>query len=272
MYIDSHAHIFFKEFSEDFADVLRRSKEAGVSAIIVPGTDLDTSRQAVALAEAHDEVYACVGFHPHDAEEASDESLGQIEELSRHQKVVAIGEIGLDFFYDYSPRERQVEVLRKQLAIAVRRNLPVVIHTRDSVPESLEEIKSITEKHREWRLSGYEKGPVQGARGVFHCFSGTAEQARTLFSNGFFVSYPGIVTFRNSSVLETLKLIGYGSILLETDSPFLAPVPLRGKRNEPANIPLIANKIAEVLQTTPSVIAESASANTRHLFSLPRTV
>lgn len=269
MYIDSHAHMFFEEFAEDLGEVLRRSKDAGVSTIIVPGTNLETSRKAIALAEAHDGVYACVGFHPHDAAMASDESLAQIEEMSRHPKVVAIGEIGLDFFYDFSPRDRQFEILRKQLAMAVRRDLPVVIHTRDSVPEALEEIRMIAEEHYEWRSSGYQRGPVQGARGVFHCFSGTEQQARTLFSYGFFVSYPGIVTFKNSSVLETLKAIGVEHILLETDSPFLTPVPFRGKRNEPANIPLIANRIAEVLKTTPAIVADQTSANTRHLFSLP---
>jgi TatD DNase family protein len=269
MYIDSHAHIFFDEFAEDIVEVLHRSKEAGVSTIIVPGTNLETSRKSISLAEAFDGVYACVGFHPHDAIEASDDALAQIEELSHHPKVVAIGEIGLDFFYDYSPRDRQFEVLRKQLAIAVRRDLPVVVHTRDSVAEAIGEMRVIAEKHSEWRTSGYQRGPVQGARGVFHCFSGTADEAKTLFSYGFFVSYPGIVTFKNSVALETLKSIGYEHILLETDSPFLAPVPLRGKRNEPANIPLIANKIAEAFQTTPMVVAKHASANTRHLFSLP---
>jgi len=158
---------------------------------------------------------------------------------------------------------------RKQLEIAARRGLPVVVHTRNSIPEALEEVRVFAEEHYEWRSSGYQLGKVQGARGVFHCFSGTEEQARMLFSYGFFVSYPGIVTFKNSSVLETLKSIGCEHILLETDSPFLTPAPFRGKRNEPANIPLIANKIAEVLQTTPGAVATRTSANTRHLFSLP---
>jgi len=170
MYIDSHAHIFFEEFAEDIGEVLRRSGEAGVSTIVVPGTNLETSRKAVSLAEAHDEVYACVGFHPHDAVEASDQALAQIEELSRHPKVVAIGEIGLDFFYDYSPHETQFDALRKQLAIAVRRDLPVVIHTRDSVPEALGEIRAIVGTHAGWRLKGYGRGPVQGARGCIPLF------------------------------------------------------------------------------------------------------
>ena len=269
MYIDSHAHIFFDEFAEDIGEVLRRSKEAGVSTIVVPGTNLETSRKSISLAEAFDGVYACVGFHPHDAKEASDDALAQIEELSRHPKVVAIGEIGLDFFYDVSPRERQFDVFRKQLAIAVRSELPVVVHTRDSIPEALEEVAKISEEHDRWRSSGYGRGSVQGARGVFHCFSGTEDQARILFSYGFFVSYPGIVTFKNSSVLTTLQSIGHEHILLETDSPFLTPVPFRGKRNEPSNIPLIATKIAEVLGTTPGIVAAQTSANTRHLFSLP---
>lgn len=269
MYIDSHAHIFFDEFSEDLDQVLRRSAEAGVSTVIVPGTTLETSRMAVSLAETHSGVFACVGFHPHDAGAAGDDELREIEKLSNHPRVVAIGEIGLDFHYDHSPRERQLDVFRKQLEIAARRNLPVVIHTRDSVEVSIREVRKAAEEHGEWRSRGFEKGSVKGARGVFHCFSGTADEARTLFSYGFFVSYPGMVTFKKSPVLETLRTLGFENILLETDSPFLAPVPLRGKRNEPANIPLIANRIAEIVRTTPGIIAEQTSANSRHLFSLP---
>ncbi|HEX9614425.1 MAG TPA: TatD family hydrolase, partial [Bacteroidota bacterium] len=168
--------------------------------------------------------------------------------------------------YDFAPRDKQREVFEKQIAIAVERNLPIVVHTRESTEESIETVERFCVKHPHWRNNG--SGEVKGARGVFHCFTGTADQARKLFALGFHVSFPGIVTFKNSPVLETLKSIGHESILLETDSPFLTPSPFRGKRNEPAYIPYIANKIAEVLNTTPGVVAGQTTANAKRLFSL----
>lgn len=269
MYIDSHAHIFYEEYRDDLEDVLRRAVDAGVETVIVPGTSADTSREAVELAERHDCVYACVGIHPHEAGKTDDASLVEIESMSRHRKVVAIGEIGLDYFYDFSPRERQMEVLNVQLDIAVRRNLPAVLHTRDSMLDTMQAVKQAVARAPQWRNVKKGKGGVSGTRGVFHCFTGTAAEARSLFSLGFFVSFPGIVTFRNSPVAAVLKDISWENILLETDSPYLTPVPFRGKRNEPSNIPLIANKIAELCQTSPAIVGEQATINTRMLFSLP---
>jgi len=270
MFIDSHAHLFYSDFQSDLDEVLERARSAGVDAIVVPGTTAETSREAVELAGRFPWIHACVGYHPHEASEAGEKELSAVKELSQTPGVVAIGEIGLDFHYDLSPRERQREVFERQISLAIERNLPIVVHTRESTDESIETVKRLCGEHPEWRNDG--NGSVKGARGVFHCFTGSAEQARELFSLGFFVSFPGIVTFKNSPVLKTLEAIGYDSILLETDSPFLTPVPFRGKRNEPSYIPFIANKIAEVLHATPGVVAERTAANTRQLFSLTTDV
>ena len=269
MYIDSHAHIFDQEYREDLQDVLDRAAEAGVGTVIVPGTNLETSREAVALSERFDSVFACVGIHPHESSEATGELVQAVEELSRHPKVVAIGEIGLDYYYDFSPKEKQREVFEAQLEVAVRRSLPVVIHTRDSMGDAMEIVGRTAGRFPEWRSEVKPGHRVQGSRGVFHCFTGTAEEARTLFSQGFYVSYPGIVTFKNSPVAAVVKEIGWTNILLETDSPYLTPVPYRGKRNEPSYVPLIANKIAELCETSPTEVGEATTTNTRTLFSLP---
>lgn len=269
MYIDSHAHIFFEDYKTDRDDVLKRAQDAGIECIIVPGTNIETSREAIELAERYDFVYACVGFHPHEASKADDETLHAIEELSKHKKVVGIGEIGLDFHYDFSPREKQIEVFEQQIQIAIRRDLPIVVHTRESMAESIAVVEKALASDGKWRansLNFHSRYPAP--KGVFHCFTGDAQQAWHLLEMGFYVSYPGIVTFKNSPVIETLKSIGYDHILLETDSPYLAPVPLRGKRNEPSNIPLIANKIAEVFHASPEDVARTTRYNTKKLFGI----
>lgn len=266
MYIDSHTHLFYEDFQNDIDDVLRRAQDAGVEACIVPGTTLETSREAVELAEKYPFVYACVGFHPHEASKATESNIVEIEKLSSEQKVVGIGEIGLDFHYEFSPRETQQRVFRQQIAIAAKKNLPVVVHTRESMKETLQIVSAAVEEHSDWKSKSVN-GTLAG-RGVFHCFTGNAEDARALFDLGFYVSYPGIVTFKNSPVLATLQAIGSSNILLETDSPYLAPVPFRGKRNEPAHIVHIGNKIAEILNMQPSEVGRITSMNTKQLFGI----
>ncbi|HXG38015.1 MAG TPA: TatD family hydrolase [Bacteroidota bacterium] len=265
MYIDSHAHLFYEDYRDDLQAVIERARSAGVEAIVVPGTTLATSQEAVDLAQRFDDVYACVGFHPHEASKAGDNELAAIEQLSHHRRVVAIGEIGLDFHYDFSPREIQESVFQKQIEIAIRRNLPIVVHTRESMAQAIEIVHHAVQTHPEWRQ---DSSNGNRWRGVFHCFTGTVNEAKQLFELGFLVSYPGIVTFKNSPVLETLKTIGFQHILLETDSPYLAPVPFRGKRNEPANVVYVAHRIAELFGVAPSEIASVAANNTRKLFNL----
>ena len=269
MYIDSHAHIFFEDYKSDLDDVLKRAREAGVEAIVVPGTTLETSEEAVRLAGQHDDVYATVGIHPHEASKSTPEVLKRIEELSLNPKVVAIGEIGLDYHYDFSPRDIQRDVFVKQIEIAVRRNLPIVVHTRESLEDAFSTVEEAVRLYPDWRrdkLNIHTRNPA--LRGVFHCFPGGAEDVWRLLDLGFFVSYPGIVTFKNSPAIETVKKIGYDHILIETDSPYMSPVPHRGKRNEPANVVLIARKIAEVFSVSEEDVGRAATFNTKKLFNI----
>lgn len=269
MYIDSHAHLYEAEFSEDLGEVIARARGAGVDAIVVPGTTVETSRQAVRLAEAHDGLYACVGYHPHDASKATPEALAEISRLADDPSVVAIGEIGLDYHYTFSPRETQVEVFRAQLELAAAKDLPVVVHTRESIDEAVAIVLDVVARHPQWRASRANPHSILAPpRGVFHCFTGNADQAWQLVSAGINVSYPGIVTFKNSGAIETLKKIGYDHILIETDSPYLAPVPHRGKRNEPAHLPLIAERIAETLDAAVADVARTTTFNAKRLFGI----
>lgn len=265
--IDSHAHLFSGDFGQDLADVLSRSWAAGVSAIVIPGTNGHTSREAVELSARDVRLFACVGIHPHEAEKATEEEFGEIADLAARPPVVAIGEIGLDFYYDFSPPDRQKEIFRRQMLLAVELNLPVVIHTRTSMSPAMEIVRSVVGEHPAWRPED-DGGDVKGRRGVFHCFTGTAEQARELFELGFFVSFPGMVTFKNSPVVPVIKDIGVRNILLETDSPYLAPVPYRGKRNEPSHLPLIAKAVAHHCGVGLEKVVEYSTSNAVRLFSL----
>ncbi len=269
MYIDSHAHLFDDDYRNDLDDTIMRARDAGVEYIVVPGTSNKTSREAIELAEKYEFIYACVGIHPHEAFQASDKFIEEIESLSSHKKVVAIGEIGLDYHYNFSPREKQVAVFRNQIELAIHTNLPIVIHTRESLKETKEIINVMINQHPQWnRADNTSTHGVPLARGVFHCFTGSAEDAVELFAMGFFVSYPGIVTFKNSPVTGVLGQIGYDNILLETDSPYMSPVPLRGTRNEPANIVHIGRHIAEILHIPEDEVARVTSLNSKLLFNL----
>lgn len=269
MIIDSHAHLNSEDFDSDREEVLRRATEAGVEAVVVPGTSVNSSLKALALAGKYENVYACVGIHPHDASTASPEALAQIEELSKNDGVVAIGEIGLDYHYDLSPRDVQRDAFRKQIEIAVRRNLPIVVHTRESVEEAIAMVAEAVRQNPGWKAEGANvHARIPALRGVFHCFPGRPEDVWRLLDLGFLVSYPGIVTFKNSPVVETIKDIGFDHILLETDSPFLSPVPLRGKRNEPANVVLVAKKIAEIFGADVEDVMRAARYNTKKLFGI----
>jgi TatD DNase family protein len=264
-YIDSHAHLFFHDYKDDLPAVLLRAREAGVSIIIVPGTDVTTSKEAVALAEQHEYIFACVGIHPHEVSKANDRDLAEIETLAEHPKVVAIGEIGLDYHYDFSPRDMQRSFLTQQMDIAVRRNLPVVLHMRESTEDSFSIVQQAVQGNPGWKQS---TGKPQ--RGVFHCFPGTATQAEVVRALGFFISYPGIVTFKKSDSISVIKEIGIHNMLLETDSPYMTPVPFRGKRNEPANIVFIGQKIAQELALPEEEVARITTENASLLFGLMR--
>lgn len=270
MFVDSHAHLTSKEFDADREDVIRRATDAGVHCIINPGTDLEDSRRAVELADRHPNIYACVGFHPHDAKKADDRSLREIETLSEHPKVVAIGEIGLDFHYDFSPRDVQAAVFKAQIEIAQRRDLPIVIHTRESSEETTAIVQQAVVAAPQWRsasLLPYSRFPAP--KGVFHCFSGDRAMAWNVIKMGFYISMPGIVTFKNAGLAtEVAAGVSAEHVLLETDSPYLAPVPHRSKRNEPAFIPLIAEKIASLQHLSSEDIARTSTYGVFRLFGV----
>jgi len=269
-FIDSHAHLTSEQFKNDRDEVIRRAVDAGVRYIVNPGTDLEDSKRAIELAEKHEGMYACVGFHPHEAKKADDRSLQQIEDLSKHPKVVAIGEIGLDFHYDFSPRDVQERVFKSQIEIAQRRNLPIVIHTRESIEETVMIVEGSISATQQWRSQlATEHSRYPAPRGVFHCFSGDATTAWKVVSMGFFVSLPGVVTFKNAGLAaEVAARVSVEHLMLETDSPYLAPVPHRGKRNEPANIPLIAAKIAELQGLSVEDVARATNFSAFKLFGI----
>jgi TatD DNase family protein len=230
MFIDSHAHLFYPDFIDDIGEVIARATDAGVKFIVVPATNVETSRQAIELSERYASLYVCVGIHPLDMAKADEAALKEIENLSQHKRVVAIGEIGLDYHYDITPRETQQRMFRAQIEIAVRRNLPIVVHTRDSMGDAVAIVEKMITENEYWRSQqATANSRFLAPKGVFHCFSGDAQTARQLFNLGFLVSYPGIITFKNSPTVEILRAIGYDHIMLETDSPYLTPVPNRGK-------------------------------------------
>jgi len=270
MFIDSHAHLTSEQFNVDRDEVIKRAVDAGVGYVINPGSDLEDSRRAVELAEKHPQVFACVGIHPHDAKKATEESLKEIEELSKNPKVVAIGEIGLDFHYDFSPRDVQARVFKEQIEIAQRRNLPIVIHTRESNDETIAIVEQALAADQHWRSHmATQHSRYPAPKGVFHCFSGDPALAWRVIRMGFYVSLPGVVTFKNAGLAADVAAgVSVEHLLLETDSPYLAPIPHRGKRNEPANIPLIAEKIAALQHLSVGDVARATNYSAYKLFGV----
>ncbi len=256
--IDTHCHLEMKPYDSDREDVIRRAKEAEVEAIITIGSDFEGCKGAVAFAKKYDFVYAAVGIHPHDAKDFTEEIFNQIKKWAtpphpqRGGKIVAIGEIGLDYHYDHSPREIQKEVFIKQLYYAKEVNLPVVIHSREAKKDTLKILE--------------ESGVT---RGVMHCFSGDIETAERAMSLGFYISIAGPVTFRNASKLrEIAKVIPDNYLLIETDAPYLAPEPMRGKRNEPAFLVHTAKMLAELRGVSVEDIDRITTLNVKRLFGI----
>lgn len=254
--IDSHAHIYGEEFEGDFDAMLQRAKDAGVSCIIVPGSDLPSSRAAVQLAHRHDHIFAAVGVHPHDAASVTPDQVEEIRTLATaDNRVVAIGEVGLDFYRDRSPRSVQMEVFRSFIALARELSLPLVVHDRDAHDDVV-------------RILREERAREVG--GVLHCFSGDADMARACIDMGFFISIPGTVTYpANSGLHEVVRQVRTEHLLIETDAPYLSPIPFRGKRNEPAHVRLTAQKVAELKGLSLEDVARITSLNARRLFRLP---
>ncbi|MDA8219155.1 MAG: TatD family hydrolase [Dehalococcoidales bacterium] len=254
--VDTHAHLDDKAFDADRAEIMPRARAAGVSYVLTAGTDLPSSRQAVALAADHEGVYAAVGVHPHEAAHLDEATLSELRLLAGQPKVVAIGEVGLDFYRDLSPRPQQQAALRAHLALAQELDLPVIVHDRDAHAEVLAALRA-------WR-QGYPQ-----ARGVLHAFSGDEAMAREAIELGFYISFAGPLTFPKADKLRHLAAaLPLERLLVETDCPYLTPVPLRGRRNEPANVRLVAEKLAEVRGITLAEAAQATTANARQLFRL----
>lgn len=257
MLIDSHCHLNFKIFDEDRLEVVARAKAAGVSGFINPGTDLADSRQVVALAEQIPALYAAVGFHPNAAAACDEAALDQLHELAGSPRVVAIGEIGLDYYWDEAPRPTQQQVFEKQLALARALAKPVIIHQRDSAADTMAVL-------RRWAAAGDHPGLV------LHSFSGDRAMAEEAIELGFYIGISGPVTFKNARDLpEIVATLPADRLLVETDAPFLTPHPFRGKRNEPAHVKLVAERIAQLQQRSFEAMSRQLTENTVRLFKLP---
>jgi len=251
-WIDSHAHLEDKAFDEDRQAVIDRALAAGVCAIINIGINIARSAQVVELARLHDPLWAVVGVHPHDADGYDAGARAEIAGLAEAPKVVAIGEIGLDFFRNHSDPENQREAFRDQLALADELDLPIVIHCRDALPETLE----VLDEHR--------RSPY---RGIFHCFGGNPVEAEAVLERGFHISFTGPVTFKNGQDRrEAARVVPLDRILVETDAPYLAPTPKRGKRNEPAFVVHTGRALAELFEMEEATFAQITRENTHRLF------
>jgi TatD DNase family protein len=254
MFIDTHAHLFLENFKDDLDEILNRAKQNKVDFIIVPATDLKTAKEAISLAEKYEQIYATVGIHPHDTKDWEDSLINEIESLTKHPKVVGIGEIGLDYYYDFSPRDKQIKAFKSQLDLAVKLDLPVVIHNRDSDADMMEIIQ------------GY---CGSGLKAQFHCYNGSLQDAVEFMKMSHFISFTGNITFKKSENLrEILKSINLNHLLLETDSPFMTPVPHRGKRNEPAYVSYVAQQVAEIHKISIEEVANITSLNTFRFFGV----
>ncbi len=255
MLIDSHCHLDAKRFNDDRAATLARAREAGVERMVTIGCDVANSVRALGLAATHPDIFATAGVHPHEAAEAQEGFVDELRALAAHDKCVAIGECGLDYYYDHSPREVQQRVFAAQIGLAQELGLPLVIHVRDAWDDCLRLLKEGTD-------AGSERSP-----GVIHCFSGTLAQAEASLELGFFISIPGIVTFSNPGELpEVVRRVPLDRLLVETDSPYLAPKPYRGKRNEPAYVAHVAACVAQLRGESVASIIEATGDNARRLF------
>lgn len=252
MYFDTHAHYDDKAFDEDREQLLASMPQNQVDFIINPGCEVESSRSAISLAESFDHVYAAVGVHPEELRNYQPGDLEIIESLAAHPKCVAIGEIGLDYYWDDSRKDEQKQLFRAQLELALRLDKPVIIHDREAHGDCMEIVAD-----------------YPALRGVFHCYSGSAEMAKELLKKGWYLGFDGPVTYKNArKALEVLEICPTERILTETDSPYLSPVPRRGKRNDSTNLPFIVEKIAQVKGLSVEEAASAIFANAKRLFNI----
>ncbi len=254
MIIDTHAHLQDQELLNNLPSVLHRAQEAGVEKIVCVGFDLLSSQQAVQLARKYKQIYAAVGVHPHDAQTLTSEVLGKIRDLAKDPRVVAIGEIGLDYYRDLSPRDKQQAAFIEQIKLAHEIGKPIIIHDR----EAHQDVMDIVKKH---------KGGKNG--GIMHCFSGSLPLALESIKEGFYISFAGPLTYKNArKAQEVVVKIPQNRLLVETDCPYLTPEPWRGKLNEPANVSRVVQKMAELRQQHPDEMAYLTGRNAREVYRL----
>ena len=252
MFFDTHAHYDDKAFDEDRDSLLAALPEAGVTLVIDPGCDVKSSRAAIELAARYEHVYAAVGIHPEELGDFTEENLNEIAHLARDGKCVAIGEIGLDYYWDDTYKAEQKELFRRQIELALELSKPIIVHDREAHGDSLELVSRYPE-----------------LRGVFHCFSGSLEMARELVRRGWYVGLTGVVTFKNArKAVEVASSIPLERLLIETDCPYMAPVPYRGRRNDPSLVPLVAEKIAELRGLSVETVAQATTQNACRLFGI----
>ncbi|MDO4720418.1 MAG: TatD family hydrolase [Peptostreptococcaceae bacterium] len=253
MLFDTHAHMDHLRFEEDREALIARIQREGVSLLINPGADMPSSRAALALARKYDFIYAAAGVHPHEVKDMKEEDFDELREMAKDEKVIAIGEIGLDYYYDHSPRERQREYFIRQLQLAEELDLPVIIHSRDAAEETYE------------ILAKY----MPSRKAVLHCFSQSPEMAERYLKLGCFLSFAGPLTFRNAAKLkEAVRLTPMDRLFIETDSPYLAPEPFRGKRNDPSKVRQVALEMARLKGTDLASIAAQTKENACRFFRI----
>lgn len=252
MLFDTHAHLLDERFDEDRERVIRELPQNGVAQVVESSADLADSIRAAALAREHSIVHAAVGLHPHSASEWDEHTEAALRALLKEPKVVAVGEIGLDYHYDFSPRDIQREVFEHQIILALEENFPIVVHSREATADTMALLKKYPE-----------------VRGELHCFSGSAETAKELLKMGFYIAFGGALTFKNArKTLEAAMAVPLDRLLIETDCPYMTPVPFRGKRNEPAYVRLVAEKLAEVKGVAVEEIALVTMENAKRFFGI----
>lgn len=255
MYFDTHAHYYDRAFDADRDDVLAALPAAGVDLALCPGCDLESSRQSVALAEQYPHLYAAVGFHPENLEGARLSDLAEIEAMAAHPRVKAIGEIGLDYYWEKDPDRRRIQrdFFSAQLSLAEQLDLPAIVHDREAHRDSLEMVRA-----------------HPNARGVFHCYSGGVEDAKTLVIMGWMVSFTGVITFKNARrALEVIQWLPMDRIMIETDAPYMAPEPYRGRRNDSRYVFRMAEAIAQVKGLTAEEVGRITTENGKRFFNIP---
>lgn len=252
MYFDTHAHVDDARFNGDRYEMLEKCRKAGVSLIMNIGAHLDSSRAAVAISEQYEDIYATVGFHPCDTYDLTEEHYEELEALAKHSKVKAIGEIGLDYHYEDTDKDKQFVAFRRQMALAEKLGLPVVIHSREATQDTLEILKEFPK-----------------VTGVVHSYSGSVETAQILLKMGYYLSFNGIVTFKNAhKAREVLATLPQDRVLIETDCPYLSPEPHRGERNDPSLVPFVAAKVAEIWGTTQEEVAKITYENGKRFYGI----